>query len=259
SAVLAGGFALAAVALPVFAGLRVKPDPGDPWRLGPVYVLILAASAFVCGTSALLAFLRRRRAEPARPPWALLLAAGSTPLALVLFALAPAAARAGFAKGLGFIGSTDKWLATLDEFQPVDSTAQVAAMLPAALVGLAGAIFAIRDRRWRALPIAVPFLVLVPLALVQKRFLCVAVAFGAAAAGAGVTAARRKAMLVVGLAAALVSVPRDLAFAGVALRGESLAGTSSGEGAAAMVRELTPAPTDPPEWGVLAPWDYGHA
>ena len=49
-AALAVGFVLAAAVLPFFAGLRVHPDPADPWRLGPTFVLLLCAGA--AGTAA---------------------------------------------------------------------------------------------------------------------------------------------------------------------------------------------------------------
>ncbi len=259
SAVLAGGFALAALALPLFASLRARPDPGDPWRLGPVYVLVLAASALVSSAVALVSFARERAA---RRRAALAVASGL--VALALFVLGPPAARAGFVKGLGFVGSTDRWLSTIEEFRPVTTLDPIVAILPAALAGLVLAGLALRARAWRALPVLVPFLALLALALVQKRFLPLAAAFGAAAAGSAWTEARktrgaRLAVTAALVAGALAAAPRALSYAGLTLRGESVAETSAGELAGAMVRELTPEPGDPPAWGVLAPWDYGHA
>ena len=56
---LALGFALAAAMLPLLAHLRVTPDPADPWRLGPVHTLLLAAAAGGCAAISLLLFPRR--------------------------------------------------------------------------------------------------------------------------------------------------------------------------------------------------------
>jgi hypothetical protein len=278
SAVLAGGFALAGLALPPFASLRVTPDPGDPWRLGPVYVLVLAAAALVCGAVALAPLARARvrnpradatDAQPQHEAFGLglchiALAALSALAALALFALEPSAARAGFLKGLGFVGSTDRWLSTIEEFRPVTTLDPIAAILPAAIVGLAAAAVALRLHAWRALPVFVPFLALLALALVQKRFLPLAAAFGAVAAGAVWPVARetRGARLAVAtalVAGVLAAAPRVLSYVGLTLRAENVAETSAGELAGAMLRDLTPDPGDPPAWGVLAPWDYGHA
>jgi asparagine N-glycosylation enzyme membrane subunit Stt3 len=257
SAVLGGGFALSALLLPIFAGMRVRPDPGDPWRLGPVYVLVLSAVAVVCGGSGLVALTRRRRAESA--PQRRTLAVVSVAVALALFALSPPAARAGFVKGLGFIGSTDRWLATINEFWPVSSWDELAWVLPAALVGLVAAFLALRDRAWRVLPLVVPFLALLVLSLLESRFQSLAAAFGAAFAGAASTPARRRILVGAAVLGSLAAAPRDLSFVIITSKGEAVSQPSSGEASAAMVRQLTPPPADPPQWGVLAPWDYGHA
>jgi MFS family permease len=257
SGALAGGFALAALVLPVFAGLRVRPEPADPWRLGPVYVLVLAAAAAVCGAVGLVS-LARRSASEERPVRGALAAAGLG-TSVVLFALAPAAARAGFARGLGFIGSTDRWLATITEFGPTRSWGDVAWFLPAVLVGLVATALTARDRTWRLLPLAVPFLAFFIVSLVQNRFQALAAAFGAAIAGAAWTPARKRLLLAGAVLGTLAAASRDLSFAAITLRGESIAEPSAGEDVAGMLRLLTPDPGDPPQWGVLAPWDYGHS
>jgi asparagine N-glycosylation enzyme membrane subunit Stt3 len=256
SATLAGGFALSALLLPIFAGLRVKPDPGDPWRLGPVYVLVLAAPALVCAVVALAGGARRGFAASRRGVFALASAAAAA--ALLLVVRAPSAARAGFAKGLGFIGSTDRWLSTIDEFRPATSWDALSAILPAVLVGLVAAALALRARAWRTMPVLVPALAFLVLALLQKRFLPLAAAFGAAAAGAAFQEVKGRVLLAAAVLGTLAAAPRDLAFAGITLRAENLAGGSGDDIAAAIVRDRTDPPADPPAWGVLAPWDYGH-
>ncbi|HTS03531.1 MAG TPA: hypothetical protein VMN04_13485, partial [Thermoanaerobaculia bacterium] len=64
---LALGFAIAAAALPFFAGLRVRPDPGDPWRLGPVHTLLLSAAGIGCAAVSLFLFPRKSPAPPPEP------------------------------------------------------------------------------------------------------------------------------------------------------------------------------------------------
>ena len=59
--VLAGGFALAAAALPVFASWRVQPEPSDPWGLGPTFVLLLCAGAAGTAAVSLSLFLIHRK------------------------------------------------------------------------------------------------------------------------------------------------------------------------------------------------------
>ena len=49
-----------------------------------------------------------------------------------------------------------------------------------------------------------------------------------------------------------------LTYLGLTFRGEPGPLVSAGEAAAGVVRDATPPPGDPPAWGVLAPWDYGH-
>jgi hypothetical protein len=51
----------------------------------------------------------------------------------------------------------------------------------------------------------------------------------------------------------------DLTYLGLTFRGEPAPLVSAGEAAAGVVRDATPPPgNNPPAWGVLAPWDYGH-
>jgi asparagine N-glycosylation enzyme membrane subunit Stt3 len=267
------GFGLAALVLPFFAGLRMTPEPGDPWRLGPVYVLILGAAAAGTGGVALLAALQRGFATGAG-----LVVRGQIPafsgiaLGVVAAALTPPAARVGFATGLGFLGSRDPWLSTIEEFTPLfTNTAASLAALPAVPAGLLALAFvAARARRlaretWVALlPVALPFLLYTALALVEKRLLPPAAAFGAAAAGAAwgllrAWGAARWSVLAASGAGALIAAASFLfGYLGDTFRGTPAPAPSAAEEAAGAFRALTPPPGDPPAWGVLAPWDYGH-
>lgn len=261
---LAGGFALAAAALPFLAGMRVRPDPGDPWRFGPVYAVALALAAAGSAAASLLFLLRRERGEKAD----VALTAGAGILSLLVLVLLPGAAWGGFLRGLGFLGSRDPWLASIQEFQPVWTNPEVwGGALPgllAAPVALAAAAASRPDRARAAglLALALPFAVLAPLGVVQQRFLPVAVAFGAVAGGAafGLLKSRRaRGFVAVAFLAGLVTAGPMVA--------RSLRGTWAGEAdrsltapevVAAVLKESTPDPGDPPAWGVLAPWDYGH-
>lgn len=273
-AMLAAGFALAAAALPFFAGLRVKPDAADPWRLGPVHSLLLSAAAAGCAAVSLFLF-RRKSSSPPHEPKRLTMHAklvlGSLLLAAAAAAAQPRAAWGALAAGLGFVGSRDPWLATIDEFRPMwTSPLALQASLPALPVALVALFFA--ARAWRTLDPArratlalasVPALVFLVLAFSQKRLLPPACAFLAAAAGTAwaldmspVAVWTRRAVFA---AAALVMLNVfGLTYLGLTFRGEPVPLVSAGEAAAGVVRDATPPPGDPPAWGVLAPWGYGH-
>jgi hypothetical protein len=91
-----------------------------------------------------------------------------------------------------------------------------------------------------------------------------AAAFGAAAGGAawGLLETRVTARRVLWGVALLMGAPtavRHLA----PLVSETFRGSpptvNASERAAAAIRETTPDPGDPPKWGILAQWDFGHA
>ncbi|HEV8269460.1 MAG TPA: hypothetical protein VGR00_14545, partial [Thermoanaerobaculia bacterium] len=268
SALLSAGYALAAVVLPFTSSWRVRPDPGDPWRLGPVYVLILAAAAAGNAVGSLLAAARHRRLSLG----VAFVPAGSLLAAAVVAFLQDRRAWGGFAKGLGFIGARDPWLSTIDEFQPLlsSSSAALVSALPALLVGAVAVTLALAvlpkfkaEERWSFVAIAVPFVLYALLAFAQKRFLPPATAFAAAAAGAAWMFVKSReafrwavlASLVLGL---LVASSNLFAYAGSALRHEVVPEISAGEAVGAMLTQATPDPGNPPAWGVLAPWEYGH-
>lgn len=271
---LALGFAMAAAVLPFLAGMRTQPDPSDPWRLGPVHSLLLAAAAAGCAGLSLFLFPRRSRAaSPAasREPLGRNLALGALLLAAAAAAAQPRAAWGALAAGLGFVGARDPWLATIDEFQPLwTSPLAIRGVFVAFPVALAALFFAART--WRRLPPArrarlalagVPALLFLALALSQKRFIPPASAFLAAAAGAAwsvdTSPTARWSRRAVFAAATLVMLEAfGLTFLGLTFGGESAAVVSAGEAAGGILREATPPPGDPPAWGVLAPWDYGH-
>ncbi len=261
------GFGLAALALPVFASLRVKPLPDDPWRLGPTYVLILAIGAAGTGLFSLAVSARRGFRKEAD----LFGAGGVLTGAAAMLVTTPLAWRA-LSRGFGFLGSRDPWLSTIDEFQPLFTAreALVAALpaLPVALAALAFALLAWRRREVagaeRLALLSAPFLAYAALALVQKRFLPVAAALGATAGGAAWESVRENAaakwtvrsLFVAGLlpAASGFLIP----YAGLTLRGEAVPAASWSEVTAGVLARTTPAPGNPPEWGVLAPWGDGH-
>jgi hypothetical protein len=268
---LAGGFALAAALLPLFASLRVKPDPGDPWRLGPVYCLALAIAAAGAGACSLflLHLLRRKSGgEVVRRSPEALLAAGSVLVAILAMLLVPSGAWGGLLRGLGFVGARDPWLASIQEFQPVWTNLEV---VRGALPGLLAAPVAIgaalvarpgRERIGRLLALALPFAAFTLLGVVQQRFFPLAAALAVVAGGAalGLVATPRARGLVaaaflVGLVTAGPIAARTLRGT---FRGEADTSLSAPEVVAAVLKETTPDPGDPPAWGVLAPWDYGH-
>jgi asparagine N-glycosylation enzyme membrane subunit Stt3 len=262
---LAVGFGLAALALPFFASLRVSPDPADPWRLGPSFALLLAAGGLGAGAAG--AFLHRSDRTAFR------LSAGAAAVSIVAAALVPRAAFGALAKGLGFLGSRDPWLSTIDEFQPLLRTpGALVAALPALLVaaaGLAAAFFGIRSRTPAANAalalLATPFAVYTLLALFQKRFLPVAAAFAAAAGGAALALLRERPVLGWGLVAVAglgVLPPANaylLPYLAATFRQTDFSeGGTPGGLAAGILGDVSPDPGSPPAWGVLAPWDYGH-
>jgi len=262
------GFGLAALLLPFFASLRVTPDPADPWRLGPPYVLILALGA--TGTGLFSFALAARRGFSKDPD--LFAAAGFLAGALAL-ALTSSRAWPALVRGLGFLGSRDPWLATIDEFRPllVDTT-WAGTALPAVPVALAGFVLVLALRRKETarlspdlLLLATPFAAVTMLTLVQSRFLPTAVALSAAMGGAAWSLLARRGgaraalwgLTLVGLvpAAVLYQIP----FLGATFRGISTAVTLPWETAAQAIQARTPDPGSPPRWAVLAPWDFGHA
>lgn len=269
-AVLATGFALAAGALPIFASWRVRPDPADPWRLGPPFVLVLCAGAAGTAAVSLSLFLVRRETAspmPGRDRFVRAFAGGAFLIAVVVAALQPLPAWGALARGFGFIGARDPWLSTIDEFRPlVTSPIGLLAALPSVPVFLVALFLALKKipagRRAEVGRVAGAALVFLALALLQKRLLPPAAALSAAAAGAawvplgGAALWIRRGVLAAGVAGAARAflVP----YLSIALAGAPAPVTSPGEEAAEALLALTPAPSDPPKWGVLAPWDYGH-
>jgi len=271
--ILSAGIAAAAAALPFLAALRVHPDPSDPWRLGPTYVLLLCAGAAGTAAVSLSLFLIRIRTAPPSPRHDRIEPAVATfafLVAVLLAVLQPHAAWGALARGFGFIGARDPWLSTIDEFRPlVTSPAGLLAALPSVPAFLVAFGLAIRakgklpaERSAAIARLALPALAFVTLALLQKRLLPPAAALCAAAAGAAwVPLAPTALWLRRGiLAAGIVGAAQAflVSYGAMALRGTASPVISPGEEAAAALVALTPAPADPPEWGVLAPWDYGH-
>jgi hypothetical protein len=109
-----------------------------------------------------------------------------------------------------------------------------------------------------------PFVFYALLALAQKRFLPVAAGFGAAAGGASWGLLRRgsrarwSVVAVFALSLLLAANGFLVPYLAATLRNEAAPSWIAGEKAAGAVSALTPEPGDPPAWGVLAPWDYGH-
>ncbi len=201
------------------------------------------------------------------------LSAGAAAISIAVAALVPRAAFGALAKGLGFLGSRDPWLSTIDEFQPLLRTpAAFVAALPALLVaaaGLAAAFIGIRPRSPAANAglalLSTPFVVYALLALVQKRFLPVAAAFAAATGGAALSLARARPALrwsVIALAALGVLPAANaylIPYLAATFRETEFAESGTPGGlAAGILRDVSPDPGNPPAWGVLAPWDYGH-
>ena len=262
-AAIAGGFALAAGALPFFAGLRVAPDPGDPWRLGPVYALALAIGAIGCaGVTLPLNALRSLGGDFGLSTCALA-------AALVVLLSLPRAAWGGLLRGLGFLGARDPWLASIQEFQPAwRNPAALEGLLPVLFGAAAALVLAARARPARPhtaglLLVGAPLAVFLVLGVLQQRFLALAGAFGATAFGAafGLLASRR-ARLAAGIAAAAGLIwagPMVARSLRSAWRAEADRSLTAPEVVALVLREKTADPGDPPAWGVLAPWDFGHA
>jgi asparagine N-glycosylation enzyme membrane subunit Stt3 len=262
------GFGLAALVLPLFTGLRAPPDPADPWRLGPPYVLVLALGAAGTGLFSLAVAARRGfRKEPD------LFAAAGAGAGIVAAFVTHRAAWGALARGFGFLGAREKWLATIDEFQPLFGTpdAPLAALpaVPFALVAV-GAVLAIGSlRRLPQVPslvlLAVPFAAFAALAVAQKRFMPAAAAFAAAAGGAawGLVHERRAARWILGalFAGSVLAATKAflLYYASVVLLREATPVVLPVEEVAEAVRSVTPEAGSPPAWGVLAPWSAGHA
>lgn len=261
------GFGIAALLLPFFASLRVTPDPSDPWRLGPPYVLLLAIAAAGTGLFSIAHALTRRSLS--RDPH-LTAAAGITAGLAAILMTSPRAWSA-LVKGFGFLGSRDPWLATIQEFLPLSRNVTWAGLgLPALPVAIAALVVAAalrkKERRLdspRFLLLAVPFGLFTLLTLAQSRFLPVSAAFGATAAGAawGLLERRQGARTLMWGTSILTFVPTAYLYVVPFLLGTFL-GTAPSvvvwERAADAIREKTPDPGDPPGWGVLAQWDFGH-
>ncbi len=254
----AGAFAfallLAAAALPLFYRLRPPLAEGDPWRIGPVYVLVLALFAAGLGALATANALRIRERGRDLLFGGLALAGGAS-----LLVFSSPANREGLVRGLGFLGSRDPWLSTIDEFQPAwVSPETLRASLPALAAGLVFAAVVLYRKRRDLLPVLLPFAAFCALALLQRRYVPVATAFGAVLAGAAWPLVPR-ALARTGLAVAILAVLSPLAeMAAATLRNEPAPNVSPSEVAADALVALTPHPGLPPAWGVLAPWDYGH-
>jgi hypothetical protein len=166
----AGTFAfallLAAAALPLFYRLRPPLAEGDPWRIGPVYVLVLALFAAALGALATVNALRLRERGRDLLLGGLALAGG---VSFLLFS--SPANREGLVRGLGFLGSRDPWLSTIDEFQPAwVSPETLRASLPALAVGLVFAAAVVYRKRRDLLPVLLPFAAFCALALLQRRY-----------------------------------------------------------------------------------------
>ncbi len=262
------GFGIAALLLPVFASLRVTPDPSDPWRLGPPYVLLLAMAAAGTGLFSIGQALIRRRPLSRDPD---LTAAAGIAMGLIAILTTDPRAWKALVQGFGFLGSRDPWLATIDEFRPLFRNwtwaGQCLPGLPVAIAALA--LFAARRKEERRvkmpelLLLAVPFLFFTLLMLAQSRFLPLSAAFGAAAGGAAwglleLRKAARRLLLGIGVA---TFVPTALLFIRPYLIG-TFRGTAPSvvvwDKAANAIRAKTPDPGNPPRWGVLAQWDFGH-
>ncbi|MEO7918138.1 MAG: hypothetical protein ABIT01_01625, partial [Thermoanaerobaculia bacterium] len=272
AATLSLGFGVAALVLPLFAGLRLKPEAADPWRLGPVYVLVLSVAALGLCASAVVCALLFKRFD--RRVHGLALAGGG--LGALAALLQPAIAWSGFAKGLGFIGSRDPWLKTIDEFQPLlIHPGALGKTMPALLVGVVALVFAIVlvRRKGSGLPPAllvlvapaVPFGLLAVLTLAQSRFVCPAMALGAVTAGIAWSLSFAQPVARWGnrlaLAAGILSSSWFvLGTLGATFHPADAPLDSSwvGEQAGLVLKRLAPPPSDPPAWGVLAPWGQGH-
>lgn len=267
---LALGFGFAALMLPLFAGLRIQPDATDPWRLGPVYVLVLAVASLGLSVAATVCGLVFARFE--RRIHGLALFGGALGITAAL--LQPRAAWSGFAKGLGFIGSRDPWLQTIDEFRPLLIHAgALGKTMPAFLVASVALLACLVLRARRALstpllalvPSSVAFLLLAILTFAQSRFVLPAIAFGAVAAGSAwsfsfTNPLARWSNRIAFVAGVFSSSWFVLAMLGATFHpGDAPLDTAwPGEQAGLVLKRIAPLATDPPTWGVLAPWGEGH-
>lgn len=255
---IAAGFAMAAVLLPPLASLRVAPDPGDPWRLGPVFALIHAGAAVAISSVVLVT--RRGRLQLSRdalPGLALL--AG-----LTVWLLAGGRTWEGFVQGSSFFGARDPWLAAIAEFQPLcDSWDQMTRGFPAVPVAIVGLVVASRGLLAvrGVLVVLTPFVLYLGLALVQRRYLGAAAAFAAVAGGilwARASSRARFAMLAAFVLALLAGGSPLLTNLNAYARGGRQSAPGPIDIAAEAVQRFTPEPGAIPEWGVLAPWGFGH-
>ena len=261
------GFGLSALLLPVFASWRVTPVPDDPWRLGPVFVLVLALGA--TGTALVSLALAAKRGFSKDPDLA---SAAGLAAGTLAFILTSPRAWPALARGFGFLGARDPWLATIDEFRPLfESSGAWRVLLPAVPVAVAGLAFAAALRRRHRLDpppslllLVVPFAGFLALGIAQKRFLPLAAAFGAAAGGAAwglvreAGAARWTLRVVFTGTTVVVANAYLINYLGTTLRQEDSSQFFSGDVEAGAVRKVTPEPGNPPAWGVLAPWADGH-
>jgi asparagine N-glycosylation enzyme membrane subunit Stt3 len=261
------GFGLAALALPLFASLRVTPDPGDPWRLGPTYVLVLAIGAVGSGLFALALSARRGFSKDPDLSSAAGVVAGAAAMLTTSSRAWPALATA-----FGFLGSRDPWLATINEFRPLYRMPSVAeTALPAGVVAVVAVVLLLAYGGKRQLETApafvvagVPFALFALITLAESRFLSLAVAFGAAAGGAAwsLLSARRGIRAALWSVAVLgflpVSTGNLIPSVATTLLRNAYPNVMPSEIAAAAIAATTPDPGNPPAWGVLAWWDYGH-
>jgi hypothetical protein len=252
------GFLLGALALPWFASLRVTPEPGDPWRLGPVYSLVLAGGAMITAAASLIARRGRfRRGSDWLPVISFFGGAG-------LWFAAPSAARLGLFHGLLFVGAQDPWLGTIEEFQPLAYRLDLLRLsLPALGVAAAAVVGAFLKRSLdrRDLVLLVPFIGYLSLAVIQRRFLAPAIAFAATCAGLSygrLPQAMRRATLMALAAGVFLVLPVYGDFISMYRRGLIPPPPEPADVAGELIARSTPASDEPPSWGVLAPWTFGH-
>jgi hypothetical protein len=269
AATLALGFGLAGAALHFFASLRVTPDPADPWRLGPPFVLALSVCAAGLALFSLADGFRLR----SNGGWWSPLAVAGLAVAAVAAVAQRSPAWTGFARGFSFIGAQDPWLATIREFHPITASTSglgLVAILPAASVALAVLMLVWTWRRRPLVPLAlaatgIAFLATTLLAFAQARFSRDVVVLGALVGGLGWEAlSRDRARLrLARVAVALSLLPTIGGLSYYLLRSIGRQDASRSIGLHGEVaREIlarTPNPGSPPEWGILAPWDFGHA
>lgn len=258
SAAISTGFLLGALVLPWLASIRVEPDPGDPWRLGPVYVLVLAGGAIATGAAGVVA---RRGVFRVWRDWIPVI---SFLGGAAIWFSASGAARLGLFHGLLFVGARDPWLSTIEEFQSIVYRPDLLRLsLPALAVGVVGVVGAALSRvlERRHLVLLVPFGGYLALALAQRRFLAPAIAFAAVGAGLAYgrsSRAMRRGMLATLGAGALLVAPVLGGFLSAYARGLRPPPPQPDDVAAELVARSTPSPGAEPSWGVLAPWTFGH-